>query len=141
MGQISPRVFEAAAMRTPMMLFSGRYSSLIEPEEHYIELNKDFSNVDAVLARLDDFDALERMAERAHQHLVGSGQFSYGRFVGLIDATIARKAKELGLSLRSTRSDTDISVTGIDAEAFASFRERPTATPRDPVDFCQGPGI
>src|SRR5262249_48295363 len=38
MGQISPRVFEAAVMRTPMILFSGRYSGLIEPDEHYIEL-------------------------------------------------------------------------------------------------------
>jgi hypothetical protein len=101
MGQISPRVFEAAVMRTPMILFTGRYSGLIEPDEHYIELKRDFSNVDAVLARLDDLDSLERMAHRAYERLVGSGDFNYRAFVKLIDDTIARKAQQLGLMLRA----------------------------------------
>ena len=50
MRQISPRVFEAAAMHTPMILFSGRYSDLLQPGEHFIQLKKDFSNVDFVFA-------------------------------------------------------------------------------------------
>src|SRR5262249_10575331 len=45
-AQISPRIFEAAALHTPMILFTGQYSGLIEPDTHYIELKKDFSNVD-----------------------------------------------------------------------------------------------
>ncbi len=80
MGQISPRIFEAAAMHTPLILFSGRYLNLITPDEHYIELKKDFSNVGAVLQRLEDLDGLERMAGRAYQRLVASGDFSYRRF-------------------------------------------------------------
>jgi len=48
MGQISPRVFECALMRTPMVLFRGRYSDAIAPDEHYISLEKDFSNVELV---------------------------------------------------------------------------------------------
>src|SRR5262249_11637899 len=72
-GQVSPRVFEAAALRTPMVLFEGRYSDVIRPNEHYIPLAKDFSNVDEVLKRLEDLDALQAMAERAHAHLVASG--------------------------------------------------------------------
>jgi hypothetical protein len=135
MGQISPRVFEAAALRTPMILFSGRYSGLISPEEHYIELKKDFSNVDAVLARLDDLDGLERMAARAYDHLVGSGEFSYRCFARLIDATAARKAHELGLRLRLPRATSDGVEAGADPAALASLREYPTKEPRHVVFF------
>jgi hypothetical protein len=96
MGQISPRVFECALMRTPMILFRGRYSDAILPDEHYISLEKDFSNVDQVLARLQDTSGLEAMAGRAYDHLVKSGKFGYRAFCqrvkGLIDAELARKS-------------------------------------------------
>ena len=74
MGQISPRVFECALMRTPMILFRGRYSDALNPDEHYIPLEKDFSNIDTVLEKLNDIAALESMTERAYRHLIGSGQ-------------------------------------------------------------------
>jgi hypothetical protein len=128
MGQISPRVFEAAALRTPMILFTGRYSGLIEPDEHYIELKKDFSNVDGVLSRLDDLEGLEAMADRAYDRLVGSGDFSYREFVRLIDRTIMRKATELGVPLRLPRGGSGHS--DFDLAALVSLRERPTNAPR-----------
>jgi hypothetical protein len=84
MGQVSPRVFEAAAMRTPMILFEGRYSGVLTPEVHYIALKKDFSNIDDVLRRLDDLPALEAMAESAYTDLVASGRYSYAAFVGKV---------------------------------------------------------
>jgi hypothetical protein len=80
MGQISPRVFECALLRTPMVLFRGRYSDAILPDEHYISLEKDFSNIDDVLNRLNNIPALEQMTDRAYQHLVASGKFSYRTF-------------------------------------------------------------
>jgi hypothetical protein len=76
-GQISPRVFECATMRTPMILFRGRYSDAIRPDEHYIPLEKDFSNVDQVLSRLNDHDYLRGFADRAYEHLIASGNYSY----------------------------------------------------------------
>jgi hypothetical protein len=91
MGQISPRVFECALMRTPMLLFRGRYSDAIEPDVHYIALEKDFSNIDVVLERLEDIPALEAMAQRAYEHLVSSGQFSYRRFFGMVGAEARRR--------------------------------------------------
>jgi len=128
MGQVSPRVFEAAALRTPMILFTGRYSGLIEPDEHYIELKKDFSNIDSVLSRLDDLEALEAMADRAYDRLVGSGEFSYRQFVELIDRTILRKAGELGVPLRLPQGGSGYG--NFDPAAFASLRERPTNAPQ-----------
>ncbi len=135
MGQISPRVFEAAAMRTPLILFTGRYSGLIEPEEHYIELQKDFSNVDAVLARLDDLDRLEDLAERAYNRLVGSGDFSYRRLVQLIDQSIFRKAVELGLKLRLPWAPADGTESCGEAATLFTLREYPAKTPRHSVFF------
>ncbi|HEV2099362.1 MAG TPA: hypothetical protein VGR45_10600 [Stellaceae bacterium] len=132
MAQISPRVFEAAALRTPLVLFSGRYSGLIEPDTHYIELKEDFSNVDTVLARLGDLAGLASMADRAHRHLIASGEYGYPRFVGLVDELLERKAAEIGLSLRSApeRLPQTEGGVGADPTALQSLEERPTAKPR-----------
>jgi hypothetical protein len=134
MGQISPRVFEAAAMRTPMILYTGGYSGIIEPDTHYVELKKDFSNIDDVLGRLNDLDGLEKMASRAYERLVGSREFCYQRFVRLIDATVERKLRELGARLRSNRSrhsgDNDI-----DHATLGNLREVPTDAPRHHAIF------
>ena len=66
MGQISPRMFEAAAMRTAMVLIRGRYSGLLKPHEHYIPLEPDYSNLDDTLKLINDLPALEAMVERAY---------------------------------------------------------------------------
>jgi len=94
MGQISPRVFEAAALHTPMILLAGRYSGLIQPDEHYVELRRDFSNVEDVLRQVEDIPALEAMADRTYRHLIGSGAYSYRRFVELVDDVIERRFLE-----------------------------------------------
>jgi hypothetical protein len=135
MGQISPRAFEAAALRTPMILFSGSYGGLIKPEVHYIELKKDFSNVDAVLARLGDLEGLERLADRAYDRMVGSGEFSYRRFVELIDACLFRKAAELGLALRPPGDHAGGAAAIPGFAALTALRESPTRAPLHPVFF------
>lgn len=81
MGQVSPRIFEYAEAFTPMILFRGRYSDTIVPDEHYIMLEKDFSNIDDVLRRVEDLPGLEAMADRAYDRLIGSGRYSYKVFV------------------------------------------------------------
>src|SRR4051812_14915193 len=133
MGQVSPRIFEAAMLRTPMILFSGSYSGIIEPGEHYLELKKDFSNADAVLDALDDLDALEKMADRAYARLVGSGRFAYRQLVELIDETIERKVRELGVTLRPPLDNP--AFQGIETAASADLRERPTREPHHPLVF------
>src|SRR4051794_39949671 len=65
MNQVSPKIFEAIACRTALVLFEGHYSGVLEPHRHYLPLRKDFSNVDDVLRRLHDDDALEAMTRRA----------------------------------------------------------------------------
>jgi len=95
-AMVSPRIFECAMMRTPMVLFRGRYSDCVEPGTHYIPLEKDFSNVDEVLRRLEDIPALEAMAERAHADLVASGKFSYRTFGAKIREACDRRLAAKG---------------------------------------------
>ncbi len=90
---ISPRVFEAAALGTAMINFTGRYSDVIEPWTHYVPLEKDFSNFDEVVAAIRDDAVLEGMATRAHADLVASGEYSLRRFVQGFDGEIAARAQ------------------------------------------------
>jgi hypothetical protein len=78
---VSPRVFEAAALGTAMINFTGRYSDVIEPWVHYVPLEKDFSNFAEVVDAVRDDALLERIAARAHADLVASGDYSLRRFV------------------------------------------------------------
>jgi hypothetical protein len=137
MGQISPRVFEAAALRTPMILLTGRYSGLIEPGEHYVELREDFSNVEDVLRQVEDIPALEAMAERAYRYLITSGAYSYRRFVDLVDGVIERRLseREKGLGMVSAaRRAGGRSVREAHREG-STVTEFPTVYPLDPSHY------
>jgi hypothetical protein len=95
---VSPRVFEAVANGTALVLFPGKYSGVVEPDRHYITLSKDFSNFDEVVERLRDLDGLRAMTERAHEEIVMSGRYSISRWVDQFDRAI----DEHGRPRRST---------------------------------------
>jgi len=88
MNQISPKMFEAIRLRTALVLFEGSYSGVIRPNEHYISLKKDFSNIDEILAKLKDDEYLSHLTDRAYQDVVASGKFSYRSFIEGVDADI-----------------------------------------------------
>ncbi len=90
MNQISPKIFEAIACRTALVLFEGEYSGVLVPETHFLPLRKDFSNIDDVLRRLDDLPALSAMVERAYQDIVLSGRWSYRALGQIFDDALAR---------------------------------------------------
>lgn len=81
MNQVSPRIFEAIALGTALVLFEGEYSSVVQPWEHYIPLRRDFSNVDEVLAAIADDTRLQAMADRAYRDVIEPGTFGYRAFV------------------------------------------------------------
>lgn len=131
MGQISPRIFECAIMRTPMVLFKGRYSDAIKPDEHYLSLEKDFSNVDQILERLKDIPAAEAMTQRAFDHLVASGAFTYRAFYARVAAAIESKAVEKQVvPAQAARI-----LIGARLDASGLMFERPTAMPKAGKDF------
>jgi hypothetical protein len=93
---VSPRVFETAAMRTAMVMFPGEYSEVVRPWDHYLPLEKDFSNVDEIAERIRDLTFLEAMVERSYDELIHSGRYSYRRFVEGFDDVVAARARSTG---------------------------------------------
>ena len=82
---ISPRCFEAAALGTVMVLFPGNYSGVLIRDKHYVGLEKDFSNVDEVIDKINDDNYLQEMSDFAHSDLVQSKEFSYEKFIQQVD--------------------------------------------------------
>ena len=81
---ISPRVFEAAALKTPLIMFPGWYNGLVKPGVHYVELEKDFSNFDKVLKTLRDNTALEAIADNAYRDLIVSGDYHESKLGAIV---------------------------------------------------------
>jgi hypothetical protein len=89
LNQISPRCFEAIALKTVLVLYEGEYSGILIPDRHYIKLKKDFSNVEEVLERIRDNDFLQKMADTAYEEIAQSGKYSYQTFIKHVDEVIA----------------------------------------------------
>lgn len=88
MNQVSPKVFEAIRLQTALILFEGEYSGVVLPNVHYIPLQKDYSNIDDVFAKLEDIPFLQSLTQRAFDDVIGSGKYSYRTFVQGIDEDI-----------------------------------------------------
>lgn len=90
MNQISPRCFEAIALKTPMVLFEGRYSDILIPDRHYISLKKDFSNIKAVVAKIKDDAYLQHLADTAYCEIGLSPLHTYQNFIKKFDEIVDR---------------------------------------------------
>jgi hypothetical protein len=90
MNQVSPRVFEAVAARTVLVLFEGSYSGVVSADEHFIPLKKDGSNLPDVIRKLSDGAYVDAMAQRAYDQVIGSGKYSYDAFARFVDENINR---------------------------------------------------
>jgi hypothetical protein len=85
---ISPRHFEAAALRSCQILYEGRYSGILEPMTHYIPLRKDFSNLDEVITAFRSPRLRHELTGNAHRDLVASERLTYGGFIRGFDAEL-----------------------------------------------------
>lgn len=81
---LSPRHFECAMTKTCQVLVEGDYHSVFLPGKHYIEIKKDFSNIDEVLDKIADRSLCESIAEQTYRDVVASGNYTYRAFVSQI---------------------------------------------------------
>ena len=89
LNQISPRCFEAAALRTVMIMYPGEYSGRLEPWRHYIPLAKDHANMDEVIVSLRDASLIDEMTERAYKEVALAPENSYANLVEEVDREIS----------------------------------------------------
>lgn len=95
MNQVSPRVFEAIAAKTVLVLFEGDYSGVVKADVHFVAVKKDGSNLVDVIRRLSDGAYVDAMAERAYQDVILSGNYSYHAFVQMIDGELEKSMSKL----------------------------------------------
>ena len=95
MNQVSPKIFETIALRSVLVLYEGNYSGVVRPGEHYIALKKDGSNLQDVMRQLNDAQTVDAIAERAWNHVIGSGRFSQRTFVEMVDRELEQSLREL----------------------------------------------
>ena len=139
MNVLSPRVFEAASLGTAMVMFPGEYSGVTTAGEHYIVLEKDFSNMDSVVAQIRDDDVVAAVAKRAYEHLIGSGRWSYRSFIAEFDRVIdeeapSKRGPASAPRWRIARAERTIRVPGLRVRFFSTaHRVWTRAFGRDPT--------
>ena len=87
-AQISPRVFEAMALRTLCILYEGEYSGILVPWRHYIPLKKDHSNISDVVSIIKNQTAATEIIMNAYKEIILNPKYSYKNFVNRIDSII-----------------------------------------------------
>lgn len=80
---VSSRHFEAIGTKTAQIMFPGRFNGLLVPGEHYLPLERDFSNLGEVCAAVKDDRLLTRMTDAAHDYALGAHTYAH-RVRGLL---------------------------------------------------------
>jgi hypothetical protein len=81
---LGSRHLEAAVTRTCQVLLEGEYAGVLEPGRHYIELKRDFSNIDDALSLMKKDELRAGMVERTYEDIVLSGRYSYRAYAKLV---------------------------------------------------------
>lgn len=89
---ISPRCFEAAALRTLMILYPGDYSGVLQPWRHYVPLERDHGNIDEVVAVLRDPVRARQIIDNAYLEVALNPRYSFRAMVEAFDADVAEHA-------------------------------------------------
>ena len=89
LNQISPRCFEAAALRTLMILYEGEYSGILTAWRHYVPLRKDHANMAEVVDVLRDSAKIAEIIERAYREIALDPVYSYAGAVARVDDAVA----------------------------------------------------
>ncbi len=101
---ISPRCFEAAALRTLMILYPGSYSGLLQAGRHFVELARDHSNMDEVVAVLKDGARANKIIEAAYEEVAKSPQLTFKHHVRRFDDVVLEEfTKRSGKAAATTQ--------------------------------------
>jgi len=98
LAQISPRIFEAIALRTVCVLYEGSYSGVLKPWKHYIPLKKDHSNFDDVVKAIKDDVKAAEIITNAYGEIAMNDKYSYNTFIEKFDKELdfLFKARKVG---------------------------------------------
>lgn len=89
---ISPRCFEAAALRSLMIMYPGAYSGILEAGRHYVVLEPDHANMEEVVATLRDSSRSAEIIANAYQDIALSDRWTHAALAAHVDRVIREEA-------------------------------------------------
>jgi len=69
---VSSRHFDAIGTKTCQLMIAGRFCDILEPEKHYISINKDFSNIKDSIDRFKDDTYRNKIVNDAYEYVINS---------------------------------------------------------------------
>jgi hypothetical protein len=105
LNQISPRCFEAAALRTLMVLYEGEYSGRLQPWRHYVPLRKDHSNFGEVVSVLRNPERIIEITKNAYEEVACAEHNSFRAMVREFDQVIAEASVRCNPALLPAYTD------------------------------------
>lgn len=120
MNVISPRCFEAAALRSLMIMYPGEYGGILEPGRHYVVLKPDHSNIEEVVDILRTPSRAKEIIARAYDEIAASGRWNF-RSLG---AHLERVLKDEGRVVRKSAVTTGMVEQAARYSAVARRREK-----------------
>lgn len=85
---ISPRCFEAACLRTLMILYPGEYSGVLQAGRHYVPLAPDHSNMAEVVSVLRDEERAGEIIHNAYEDVAKSPTWTFRAFISHFDSVV-----------------------------------------------------
>ena len=74
---ISSRHFEPIGTKTCQVLLDGHYNGILRPDEHYIRVKKDLSNMDEAIRRFKDEAYRTAMVERTYENVMDEHTYQH----------------------------------------------------------------
>lgn len=102
LNQISPRCFEAAALKTLMVLYEGEYSGRLVPHRHYVPLKRDHSNQSEVVAIIKSRELAEAITEAAYHDVACNPANSFRKAVAEFDDELEAAVRRKGVGRTAT---------------------------------------
>jgi hypothetical protein len=93
---LSPRFFECAISETCQVLLEGEYGGIFLPGVHYVQVKKDYSNIDEVIELIRNEEYCTRIAANTYRDIVESGKYTYRVFVNEVIAHISEQVDKGG---------------------------------------------
>lgn len=97
-GMVSPRIFEAALTNTCQVLVGDDYQGIMVPNEDYIMIKPDYSNMEEIIEKICDIDYCQEIANACYRKVILSHKYSYEVFVKLIIENLRASIQEKPVS-------------------------------------------
>lgn len=124
LNQISPRCFEAAALKTLMILYEGDYSGRLTPWRHYLPLKKDHSNFPQIVDCLRDESRVREVTEAAYYEVAHDRRNSFVSMVEVFDDALEAELGERYAPVLYSYTMQDLSALQMESKRINAGRHR-----------------